>query len=101
MLEAISDAVTYELDGDVAVITFDDGKANALSHAAIDALNAALDRAAGESKAVVLVGRPGRFSAGFDLSVMNGGVDAVRALVGAGAELSVRMYMFERPVVVA
>jgi enoyl-CoA hydratase len=101
MPEAISDAVSYELDGDVAVITFDDGKANALSHAAIDALGAALDRASAESKAVVIVGRPGRFSAGFDLSVMKSGIDAVRALVRAGAELTLRIYTFEQPVVIA
>jgi enoyl-CoA hydratase len=101
MPEAISDAVSYELDGDVAVITFDDGKANALSHAAIEALDVALDRAAGQSKAVVIVGRPGRFSAGFDLSVMKGGIDAVRALVRAGADLTVRIYSFEQPVVIA
>jgi enoyl-CoA hydratase len=97
----MSEAVRYELDGDVASITFDDGKANALSHAAIDALNAALDQGAAEAKAIVLAGRPGRFSAGFDLSVMKGGVDAVRALVHAGAELSVRIYSFETPVVLA
>jgi enoyl-CoA hydratase len=101
MPDAISDAVSYELDGDVAVITFDDGKATALSRAAIDALGAALDRASNESKAVVLAGRPGRFSAGFDLSVMKGGIESVRALVTAGAELSVRIYTFEQPVVIA
>jgi enoyl-CoA hydratase len=101
MPDAISDAVSYELDGDVAVITVDDGKANALSHAVIDALGAALDRASNESKAVVLAGREGRFSAGFDLSVMKGGIDDVRALVTAGAELSLRVYTFEQPVVIA
>ena len=65
-----SDHVQYSLSDDVATITFDDGKANALSRAAIDAINAALDRAETEAKAVVFAGRPGRFSAGFDLSVI-------------------------------
>jgi enoyl-CoA hydratase len=97
----MSDHVTYTLAGDVAHIAIDDGKANALSHAVIDAVNAALDRAVTEAKAVVLSGRPGRFSAGFDLSVMNGGIDAVRALVKAGAELSMRIYELDRPVVIA
>jgi len=96
-----SDQVLYELADDVACITFDDGKANALSRAAIDAINAALDRAEGEAKAVVLAGRPGRFSAGFDLSVMKGGIDDVRALVRSGAELALRLYTFPRPVVLA
>jgi enoyl-CoA hydratase len=97
----MSDHVSYTLVGDVAHIAIDDGKANALSHAVIDAVNAALDRAVAEAKAVVLSGRPGRFSAGFDLSVMNGGIDAVRALVRAGAELSMRIYELDRPVVIA
>jgi enoyl-CoA hydratase len=96
-----SEQVQYALADDVATITFDDGKANALSRSAIDALHGALDRAEREAKAVVLAGRPGRFSAGFDLSVMQGGVDDVRALVRAGAELSLRVYTFPRPVVLA
>lgn len=96
-----SDQVRYELSDDVASITFDDGKANALSRSAIDAINVALDRAEREAKAVMLAGRPGRFSAGFDLSVMQGGIDDVRALVRAGADLSLRLYTFPRPVVIA
>jgi enoyl-CoA hydratase len=97
----MSDTVHYERDGDVAVITIDDGKANALSHATIDAVTASLARAEADAKAVVLAGRPGRFSAGFDLSVMKAGPDAVRALVRAGAELTLTIYTFPRPVVVA
>jgi enoyl-CoA hydratase len=96
-----SDPVHYELADDVATITFDDGKANALSRAAVDAINLALDRAESEAKAVVLAGRPGRFSAGFDLSVMKSGMDDVRALVRSGADLSLRLYTFPRPVVLA
>jgi enoyl-CoA hydratase len=97
----MSETVQYERTGDVALITFDDGKANALSHAAIDAIGAHLDHAERDTKAVVLAGRPGRFSAGFDLSVMKAGPDGVRALVKAGAELCLRLYTFPRPVVVA
>lgn len=97
----MSEHVSFTLVGDVAHIAIDDGKANALSHAVIDSIDAALDRARNEAKAVVLSGRPGRFSAGFDLSVMNGGIDAVRALVRAGADLSMRLYELDRPVVIA
>jgi len=97
----MSEHVTLTLVDDVAHIAIDDGKANALSHDVIDALNDALDQAVGDAKAVLLSGRPGRFCAGFDLSVMNGGPDAVRALVRAGALLSMRLYELERPVVIA
>ena len=91
--------VLYELKDKVAVIRLDDGKVNALSHAGIDAIHAALDRAEKEAGAVVIAGRPGRFSAGFDLSVMGQGGDAVVGLLTAGAELALRLYGFPSPVV--
>ncbi|MCS5635486.1 MAG: crotonase/enoyl-CoA hydratase family protein [Myxococcota bacterium] len=92
--------VQYGLDGAVAVIRMDDGKANALSHTMLDALHGALDRAQEDSAgAVALIGRPGRFSAGFDLSVMGQGPDAVRALVGKGAGLALRIFEWPAPVV--
>jgi enoyl-CoA hydratase len=96
-----NDPLTYTVDGDVATIAFDDGKANALSHAAIDSLHALLDRAEQDAAAVVVAGRPGRFSGGFDLSVMKGGPVGVRDLVTAGAELILRVYEFPIPVVIA
>jgi enoyl-CoA hydratase len=99
----MSDSVHYEVVERVARITFDDGKANALSHDAIDAIHAALDRADVETDAGALVfaGRPGRFSAGFDLSVMKSGIDQARGLARAGAELALRFYLSPRPVVLA
>ena len=56
-----------ELIDSTLLVTLDDGKANAVGHALIDAVNDALDRAESEAKAVVLAGREGMFSAGFDL----------------------------------
>ena len=65
-----STLVNYEQQGRVAIIAMDDGKANALSYEMIDALDAALTRAESVADAVVLAGRAGRFSAGFDLREM-------------------------------
>jgi enoyl-CoA hydratase len=93
-------AVRYELDGDVAVVRFDDGKANVLTHAVIEQLHAALSSAeADDARAVAVIGRPGKFSAGFDLSVMTAGPDQARDLLRAGAELALRIYTFPVPVV--
>ena len=92
----------YTLDGAVAVIRMDDGKANALSHIMLDALHGALDRAQEDSAgAVALIGRPGRFSAGFDLSVMKAGGDGPREMLSSGVDLFLRIYEFPRPVVAA
>jgi enoyl-CoA hydratase len=93
--------VRYEQRDDAALIQFDDGKVNAISHDLIDALNAALDRAADDAKAIALVGRPGCFSAGFHLGTMRGGGSAVGKLVGAGARLGMRLYESPQPVVLA
>ena len=93
--------VAYALADDIATLTLDDGKVNALSPATIAALHRALDRAEREAAAVLLVGRPGRFSGGFDLSVMTGATDGLRALVTAGAELLLRLYLYPRSVVAA
>jgi len=92
--------VTLERRGATAVLKLDDGKANALSPAVIDAVHAALDRAA-DAKALVITGRPGKFCAGFDLRVMLSGPDAARDLVGRGARLLARIYLYPRPVVLA
>ena len=95
-----STLVTYEKRDSVACITLDDGKVNALSPTLIAQLESALDQAA-EAKAVVLAGRPGRFSAGFDLRVMMSGPKAAADLVRAGARLLMRLYGLPQPLVVA
>jgi enoyl-CoA hydratase len=93
--------VSYALDGNVGVITLDDGKANAINHDVLQQLHAALDEAQAGASAVLLVGRPGRFSAGFDLSVMTSGDEPMRELVIAGAQLLMRLFTFPQPVVTA
>ena len=93
--------IDYELADGVATITLDDGRANALSPAMQEALNAALDRAATDDAAIVLAGREGRFSAGFDLAVMNEGGQAVADMVIGGFDLSLRLLEWPRPVVAA
>jgi len=100
MSEPTSPVTTTVEDG-VAVVRFDDGKANVLSHTAVDALGAALDRAGADADSVCIVGRDGKLSAGFDLSVMTAGPDAAGDLVAKGGELLMRLYLHPQPVVVA
>lgn len=93
-------SVTCALAGGVAVVRLDDSKANALSHDVVAALDGALDDAlAADARAVALLGRPGRFSAGFDLRTMQAGPDDARDLLRVGAELALRLYRFPAPVV--
>src|SRR5690554_3262674 len=97
----MTDALQVTIDGSVAVLALDDGKVNAVGHAVIDALHDGLDRALTEAGAVVIAGRPGRFSGGFDLSVMGAGDKPMQDLVLAGAELLLRLYSHPQPVVAA
>jgi enoyl-CoA hydratase len=97
----MSDIVRYERCGRVAAITMDDGKANVLSVAMLDALNMALDRAEADAAAVVLAGREGVFSGGFDLNVFKAGGAPQFAMLKAGARLARRVAGFPAPVVVA
>ncbi|MEE8582086.1 MAG: crotonase/enoyl-CoA hydratase family protein [Myxococcota bacterium] len=95
------ETVRYELREVVAMLWLDDGKANALTQELIGAVHTGLDRAEKEAQAALLIGRPGRFSGGFDLKVMRQGGPAVGELVNAGAELALRLYGFPVPVVLA
>lgn len=97
----MTEIVSYEQRGAVALVRMDDGKANAMSNAWVAAMGAALDRAEREAKAVVLIGRPGRFSAGFDLKVMMSSPEAARALVLEGGALLLRCLELRLPLVTA
>jgi enoyl-CoA hydratase len=93
--------VTYALEDGVAVLRLDDGKVNVISHRVVDLLHRFLDNAEGEARAVAIVGRPGKLSAGFDLAEMTAGIERTRALVGAGGKLLMRVFGHPQPVVVA
>jgi enoyl-CoA hydratase len=94
--------VTIEIENDIAFIRMDDGKANAINFEMVAALNAALDKAEAEAKAIVLAGRNGRFSGGFDLNAFATlGADGVYKLLDAGADLLLRLYGGPLPVVAA
>jgi len=93
--------VSYLCDDTIATITIDDGKVNALSLAVLAELNAALDQAERDGAVVVLAGRDGVFSAGFDLPVLRGGGSDALAMLRAGFELAARLLAFPRPVVIA
>jgi enoyl-CoA hydratase len=91
----------YELNGNTAFLRIDDGKANAVGHSFLDDVNGGLDRAESEAKAVVLRGREGMFSAGFDLKEFKKGPEATMALVRRGFELLHRLYSYPLPLVAA
>ena len=93
--------VAYAFGEGVATIRMDDGKVNALSPDMLAELDRALDRAESERAVVLLSGRDGVFSAGFDLRVLRGGGADAQKMLRAGFELAYRLLSFPRPVVIA
>ena len=95
----MGERVSYELGDGVATITMDDGKANAQSEAMMGEIHEALDQAERDEAVVVLRGRPGMFSAGFDLGVFQSGDgDALVRMLRGGGQLVKRLLSFPRPV---
>ena len=93
--------VTTDLRDGVMVITMDDGKANAMSLAMQTDINNALDEAEKAQTPVVLTGRPGLFSAGFDLKTLAASGQPAVDMLRGGLDLSLRLLEFPTPVIAA
>lgn len=89
----MTDRLSYTFKDGVAVIKLDDGKANVLSFEMMAEINSALDKAEAENAIVILTGRPGMMSAGFDLSQR--GLE----IANVGSTLARRLLAFPRPVI--
>jgi len=97
----MGELVSYHLSEGVATIAMDDGKANALSVAMLSAVNEALDRALADDAIVILTGRPGIFSGGFDLKVLGAGGPNAGLMLEQGFVLALRLLAHPSPVVIA
>ncbi|MGI9233249.1 MAG: crotonase/enoyl-CoA hydratase family protein [Woeseiaceae bacterium] len=97
----MAESVQYNQRDQVAIISIDDGKRNALSPQVLRGLYQALDRAESDRAIVILTGRESVFSAGFDLHVMKrGGINALRML-RSGYGLTARVMAYPYPVIAA
>jgi enoyl-CoA hydratase len=92
-----------ERAGEVAVITLDDGKANALLVPEFEGLEAVLGEVErSDARAIVLTGRPGYLSAGLNLKALGGlSMEEKQALVGAMGHAVLKLFLFPKPVVAA
>lgn len=92
----------YGQQGNIVILHFDDGKANVVSNGFLDDINAGLDRAERENAgAVIIRGRDGMFSGGFDLGEFKKGIEQGQAMVKRGFALLIRLASFPLPVVAA
>lgn len=85
----------------VTLLRLENGKPNAVSTALAKELMAALEAAERGSGAVIIAGRVGMFSAGFDLGTMKEGPAAANEMVKAGGRLALAIHSHPRPIVAA
>jgi enoyl-CoA hydratase len=97
----MGDLLTYEHRGGLARIALDDGKVNALGIAMLGEIHAALDQAERDRSPVLIAGRDGCLSAGFDLVVFRERPERVMEMLHLGARLCERILSFPTPVLVA
>ena len=93
--------LTYTFKDGVAVIAMDDGKANALGTQTWAELNTAFDKAEKDDAIVILTGRDGVMSGGFDLKEMQAGPQEALELTSKGSKFARRIMAHPRPVIMA
>ena len=101
MSESPKVLASFEITDGVALIKLDDGKANALSLPMQQAFNSALDQAQQAKLPVVITGRSGILSAGFDLKTLAASGQPAVDMLNGGIEIALRLLSFETPVVIA
>tara|TARA_A100001011_G_scaffold399668_1_gene509446 strand:- start:1880 stop:2575 length:696 start_codon:yes stop_codon:yes gene_type:complete len=98
----MTDLATLTKNGDVSIIKLDDGKANAFSLNMLESLNSCLAEVPKDSGSLIITGREGLFSAGFDLKTLSSGdMDAAIKMTKLGFNTLLDLYSFPRPIVAA
>ena len=93
--------LSYSFNDGVAIIAMDDGKANALGSQTWAELNEAFDMAEKDDAIVILTGREGVMSGGFDLKEMGDGPQDALELTSKGSKFARRIMAHPRPVIMA
>ena len=92
-------SATLIIENNISIITLDDGKANVFSPKMIQDVNDCLDQVPTQNGALIITGRDGMFSAGFDLKIISAGeMSAITEMTTNGFKLLSRIFSFPRPV---
>lgn len=94
--------ISLSISEDIATIALDDGRANAINPSWMERFLEVFGEAEAGAKAIVIAGREGVFSGGFDLKWLpTAGAEGVAQLLDTASELCCRVYGSPRPVVAA
>ncbi len=94
-------SLTLVIADGVAEIQLDDGKVNALSESMLEQLLSAMAEAAQADAALLISGRPGCFSGGYDRKLIDAGGPACDPMRAAGDRLTLALLDYPAPVVIA
>ncbi len=93
---------TISQKDDISIITLDDGKANVFSPTMIDSIHSCLEKVPTDKGALIITGRDGMFSGGFDLKIISSGdMKLIQEMSISGFRLLSRILTFPRPVLAA
>ena len=93
---------TLTQSNDISIITLDDGKANAFSFEMLSRFNELLSAVPRESGSLIIRGRAGLFSGGFDLKTLaTGDMEKIQKMVILGYKTLLELYSFDRPIIAA
>ena len=93
---------TFSQENDISIIALDDGKANVFSSAMIEDINRCLDKVPTDKGSLIITGRVGILSGGFDLkTISSGDMKAIHEMTSSGFRLLSRILSFPRPVICA
>jgi len=93
---------TLKKEGNVSIITLDDGKANVFSPEMSQQIDECLDQVATEEGCLVITGKEGMFSGGLDLKIIQSGdIERIQDMSSKAFKLLARIFSFPRPVIAA
>ena len=97
-----SEIATLSQENNVSIIKLDDGKANAFSYEMLTRFNELLAEVPRDSGALIITGRDGLFSGGFDLKTLaTGDMEKIQKMVTLGYKTLLDLYGFDRPIIAA
>ncbi len=91
--------ITHAKNDGIHIVHMDDGKVNALNKEKLDLLTSTLAECAGDFAPVVIKGRTGIFSAGFDLKGFQAGPEVATAQLQAGKDALIAILSHPAPVI--
>ena len=98
----MTDYATLEKIDDVSVLSLDDGKVNVFSIEMLEAINNCLNDVPKDSGSLVIKGKEGIFSAGFDLKTFaSGDMEKISKMSDLGMRFMYDIFTFPRPVIAA